>query len=82
METDQKKGQESMENFIYNIPTKIAFGTGQIRMLPEFVKEYGKKVLLVYGGGSIKRTGIYGEAVKLLSDFLYRVVRSGAESTD
>lgn len=68
LETDQKKGQESMENFIYNIPTKIAFGTGQIRMLPEFVKEYGKKVLLVYGGGSIKRTGIYGEAVKLLSE--------------
>ena len=58
METDQKKGQASMENFIYNVPTKIAFGKGQIRMLPEFVKEYGKKVLLVYGGGSIKRTGI------------------------
>ena len=67
-ETDQKKGQKSMENFIYNIPTKIAFGTGQIRMLPEFVKEYGKKVLLVYGGGSIKRNGIYGEVVKLLSE--------------
>ena len=57
-----------MESFIYNIPTKIAFGKGQIKMLPEFVSEYGKKVLLVYGGGSIKRAGIYDAAVKLLEE--------------
>ena len=57
-----------MENFIYSIPTKIAFGKGQIRMLPEFVKQYGNKVLLVYGGGSIKRTGIYDDAVRLFQE--------------
>lgn len=57
-----------MESFIYHVPTKIAFGKGQIKMLPEFIREYGDKVLLVYGGGSIKRTGIYGDAVTLLKD--------------
>ena len=55
-----------MENFIYNIPTKIAFGKGQIRMLPEFIKEYGSKVLLLYGGGSIKKTGIYDDVTEQL----------------
>lgn len=57
-----------MERFIYNIPTKVAFGKGQIKCLPEFVREYGKKVLLIYGGGSIKRTGIYDEAIKLFKE--------------
>ncbi len=57
-----------MNKFIYNIPTKIAFGKGQIEMLPEFIKEYGNKVLLVYGGGSIKNTGIYQKAVSLFDE--------------
>lgn len=55
-----------MENFIYNIPTKIAFGKGQVKMLPEFIKEYGNKVLLLYGGGSIKKTGIYDAVTEQL----------------
>ena len=57
-----------MNKFIYNIPTKIAFGKGQIEMLPEFIKEYGNKVLLVYGGGSIKNTGTYRQAVSLFDE--------------
>ncbi len=57
-----------MNKFIYNIPTKIAFGKDQIEMLPEFIKEYGNKVLLVYGGGSIKNTGIYQKAVSLFDE--------------
>lgn len=57
-----------MENFIYDIPTKIAFGKGQIEMLPHFIKEYGSKVLLVYGGGSIKKIGIYQKAIALLEE--------------
>ena len=55
-----------MERFIYNVPTRIAFGRGQIEMLPKFIREYGTKVLLVYGGGSIKRTGIYDDAIGLM----------------
>lgn len=57
-----------MEPFLYDIPTKVAFGAGQIRMLPEFVQEFGSKALLLYGGGSIKRTGIYDEATRLLQE--------------
>ena len=55
-----------MERFISNVPTRIAFGRGQIEMLPKFIREYGTKVLLVYGGGSIKRTGIYDDAIGLM----------------
>ena len=55
-----------MLNFTYSIPTKIHFGKGQISHLTE-LKQSGSKVLLVYGGGSIKRAGIYDEAIRLLT---------------
>jgi len=48
-----------MVNFTYDIGTKVYFGKGQIAALPEAVKAYGSKVLLAYGGGSIKKNGIY-----------------------
>ena len=48
-----------MEKFIYEIPTKVYFGEGQIIGLKEEVKKYGTRLLLVYGGNSIKRNGIY-----------------------
>lgn len=57
-----------MDAFLYDIPTKVAFGRGQIELLPAFVQEFGSKVLLLYGGGSIKRAGIYDEAVRLLQE--------------
>ena len=41
-----------MDNFIYDIPTKLYFGRDQIAHLPELVKAKGRRVLLVYGGGS------------------------------
>ncbi len=52
-----------MENFIYDIPTTVYFGKGQLHQLESIIREYGKRVLLVYGGGSIKRNGIYDEVV-------------------
>lgn len=55
-----------MQNFLYSIPTKVAFGKGQLDNLPAFIKEYGDSVLLVYGGGSIKRSGLYDTIIKLL----------------
>lgn len=55
-----------MENFIYNIPTQIAFGKGEIIRLPEYIKEYGNKVLFVYGGGSVIKTGLYDIIVNLM----------------
>lgn len=58
-----------MNNFTFNIPTDIRFGKNQIECLPEELSKYGKKVLLVYGGGSIKRTGLYDTVKKLLEPF-------------
>ena len=49
-----------MNNFMYEIPTKIYFGENQIQEnLSNEIKKYGKNVLLVYGGGSIKKIGLY-----------------------
>lgn len=57
-----------MENFTYCIPTKIYFGKGQIEKLRDIVSEYGKKVLLVYGGGSIKKIGLYDAVKRIVND--------------
>jgi hypothetical protein len=49
-----------MNNFIYSIPTTAYFGKGQITLLGETIKAHGgSKVLLAYGGGSVKKNGIY-----------------------
>ncbi|MDD2370463.1 MAG: iron-containing alcohol dehydrogenase [Firmicutes bacterium] len=45
--------------FIYDIPTKVYFGENQLSNLGKEIKQYGNKVLLVYGGGSIKKSGLY-----------------------
>lgn len=58
-----------MENFRFNAYTNILFGKGQLANLPELLAPYGKKVLLTYGGGSIKRTGIYSSILSLLDGF-------------
>lgn len=55
-----------MENFTFNIPTAIYFGKGQTEQLKNILPSYGKKVLLVYGGGSIKKNGIYQEVTGVL----------------
>lgn len=57
-----------MKNFDYNIPTRVHFGKGQISKLKEEVKNFGSNVLLVYGGNSIKRNGIYDQVMNQLSD--------------
>ncbi len=54
-----------MYNFKFSIPTTIYFGKGQISHLDD-LKQSGDKVLLVYGGGSIKKNGIYDQALKIL----------------
>ena len=48
-----------MENFEYHTPTRLIFGKGIIDRLPEVMRPIGNKVLLAYGGGSIKRLGLY-----------------------
>lgn len=46
-------------NFVYHAPTQVYFGDHQMGKLGEELKKYGKRVLMVYGGGSIKKTGLY-----------------------
>lgn len=48
-----------MNSFVYDIPVKVYFGENQLRHLGEELSRYGKRVLLTYGGGSIKKTGLY-----------------------
>ena len=55
-------------NFTYCNPTKLYFGKEALKGLNEELPKYGKNVLLVYGGGSIKKNGIYDEIVKILKD--------------
>lgn len=57
-----------MQDFIYSIPTTVHFGKGKLSVLPTVVKKYGSKVLLLYGGGSIKRNGIYDDIIQMFGD--------------
>lgn len=57
-----------MENFEFYSPTRIIFGRGTEEKVGELTKEYGTKVLLHYGGGSIKKYGLYDKVVKSLQD--------------
>lgn len=58
-----------MNNFTFHIPTDIRFGKDQIQCLPSELAKYGNRVLLVYGGGSIKRSGLYDKIREMLADF-------------
>ena len=69
-----------MKNFNYSIPTKVYFGKGKIKELGNIAKSYGRKALLVYGGGSIKTNGIYDAAVEKLKESEIQYVElSGVE---
>ncbi len=52
-----------MNSFTFNVPTKVYFGENQLGHLGEELSKYGKRVLLAYGGGSIKKTGLYDAVV-------------------
>lgn len=53
--------------FIYSAPTKVYFGENQLENLGSEVKQYGKRVLLTYGGGSIKKNGLYDKIMAELN---------------
>jgi len=55
-------------NFSYSNPTKLYFGENSLKFLNEELPKYGKNVLLVYGGGSIKRTVLYDEIINILKE--------------
>ncbi|MGZ9848583.1 iron-containing alcohol dehydrogenase [Macrococcus psychrotolerans] len=60
-----------MNQFTFYNPVKLVFGKESLEQLNDMVKAYsnGNKVLLTYGGGSIKKTGLYDEVMEKLSDF-------------
>ena len=64
-----------MRSFQFYNPTRLIFGKGQLEALKTEVPKYGKRVLLVYGGGSIKRSGLYDQVIGLLKEI-------GAEVTE
>ena len=58
-----------MQNFDYMTPTRLIFGKESIVKLPEVMAPLGKRVLLTYGGGSIKKIGLYDRVKELMKDF-------------
>lgn len=63
-----------MNDFIFQNTTKVYFGKDQMQYLPEEIARYGRKVLLVYGGGSIKRVGLYDKIMDLLHENAIEIV--------
>jgi alcohol dehydrogenase YqhD (iron-dependent ADH family) len=69
-----------MNNFVYNIPTKVYFGENQLGHLGQELAKFGKRVLLTYGGGSIKRNGLYDRVLDELRKANFEVYElSGIE---
>lgn len=69
-----------MLNYVHEIPTKLYFGKGQISHLDEILRSLGKKVLLTYGGGSIKKMGLYDTVIDILKKGGFEVAElSGIE---
>jgi hypothetical protein len=58
-----------MQNFDYQTPTRLIFGKGVIEKLPSVMSQFGKKILLTYGGGSIKKMGLYQKVHELLKAY-------------
>ncbi len=56
-------------NFTYNTPTRLIFGKDCIKDLPDVMARFGQNVLLAYGGGSVKKMGLYDRVKELLKDF-------------
>ncbi len=56
-----------MNEYIYYNPTRLVFGKNQIQTLKDELGKFGKKVLVVYGGGSIKRNGLFDEVMNELN---------------
>ncbi len=57
-----------MRNFTYEAATRVLFGKNRIAEIGIEVKKYGSKILLAYGGGSIKKNGLYSQLIEVLKD--------------
>ena len=57
-----------MQNFVFENPTRVLFGKGNIARTGREIKCFGKKALLVYGSGSIKKNGVYDQVISSLNE--------------
>ena len=57
-----------MDNFTYCNPTRVHFGEQSLDQLGAELAQYGSKVLLTYGGGSVKKSGLYARILSILQD--------------
>ena len=64
-------------NFEFYTANRIVFGCGEIKRLPELVQDMGKHFLIVYGGGSIEKSGVLGELAKGLEESGKRITPFG-----
>ena len=56
-------------NFAYHNPTKLYFGDESLEFLNKELPNYGENVVLVYGGGSIKKNGVYQDILDILQKY-------------
>jgi len=66
-----------MQNFVFHNPTKILFGRGTIPQVGQEAAAYGKRILLVYGQGSIKKNGVYQQVMEALAGAGLEVIEYG-----
>lgn len=64
-------------NFSYLNATKLYFGDDSLKYLNEELPKYGRNVQIIYGGGSIKRNGIYDEVVRILRENGKTIIEDG-----
>lgn len=64
-------------NFIYSNPTKLYFGRDSLNYLKTELENYGKNIMLVYGGGSIKKNGIYDKVMEILKSCGKTIIEDG-----
>ncbi len=57
-----------INDFVYDIPVRVYFGKDQLKNLVPELKKHGNRVLMTYGGGSIKKIGLYDKVVKSIKD--------------
>ena len=55
-------------NFSFCNPTKLYFGDESLNYLNTELPKYGENVVLIYGGGSIKKNGIYDDVIRILNE--------------
>lgn len=65
-----------MNRFDYQFPVRIHFGQGCFEdSLKNELQKYGKNVMLAYGGGSLKRTGLYDRIVAMSRDEIFEILK-------